>query len=154
MLPTHQRLRKGVFFEMSMGSISPGPRKHNIILLLFIFKSRDFVDMRANNQAVSGLTSITTTTTMTATTVQQHHHHHHHHHSSMATTTTTTATKVGVWTMRKGHMWVFFYFFSFSLVLNDIHRSYRLSKGTEGFSTGHYGDNRPNSKFFFSFLYY
>ena len=52
MLPTHQRVRKGVFFEMSMGSISPGPRMH---IILFFKKSCDFVDVHANNQAVSKL---------------------------------------------------------------------------------------------------
>ena len=55
----------------------------------------------------------------------------------------------------------FFYFIHVFLVLNDIYRCYMLSKGAEGFSTGNYGDNRPNdvsgivwanSKFFFSFL--
>ena len=54
MLLEHQGVRKGSFFKMLTGSISPGPRDYiNIlfyfILFYFIFnKSRDFVDMRAN----------------------------------------------------------------------------------------------------------
>ena len=65
------------------------------------------------------------------------------------------------YTMRKGPndascvVWSLgeFYFISFVffLVLNDIHRYYILSKSPEGFSTVNYGDNGPNSKFFFFF---
>ena len=49
MLLEHQGVRKGLFFKMLTGSISPGPRYNINILFYFIFdKSRDFVDMRAN----------------------------------------------------------------------------------------------------------
>ena len=56
MLLEHQGVRKGLFFKMLTGSISPGPQDYINILFYFIFfnKSRDFVDMRANiNQTLS-----------------------------------------------------------------------------------------------------
>ena len=37
MLPTHQRVREGVFFEMSMGSISPGPWMHIILYYIILY---------------------------------------------------------------------------------------------------------------------
>ena len=54
MSPTHEGLGNWVFFQMTMGSMSLGPRRHNklyyiyyIILFRFILcqKSRDFMEM-------------------------------------------------------------------------------------------------------------
>lgn len=44
MLQNYQRVQKEVFFQMTMGSISPRPQK---VLFLFLFfkKSCDFIEM-------------------------------------------------------------------------------------------------------------
>ena len=70
MLLEHQGVRKGSFFKMLTGSIHPGPS----IILIFYFilnKSCDFVDVHANINKHSVLTSTMTTTMNTATTVQR-----------------------------------------------------------------------------------
>ena len=131
MLLEHQGVRKGSFFKMLMGSISPGPQYNINILFCFLISHVTLLICMQTSTKHSVLTSTTTTTTTTntATTVQQQHHHHHHHHSS----TTTTTTRVGAESnMRKvprrretrhlGPRWVNFFFLHVFSVLIDMYR--------------------------------
>ena len=137
MLLEHQGVRKGLFFKMLTGSISPGPRYNINILFYFILFLISHVTLlicvqtSTKHSVLTSTTTTTTTTTNTATTVQQQHHHHHHHSST--TTTTTTTMRVGAESnMRKvprrrvscrlGTRWVILFFLPVFSVLIDMYR--------------------------------
>ena len=71
---------------MSMGSVSPRPRKAYFILFYFILKSCDFVEICANIKLAHLWLSTTTSTSTTMANGQlrrhhqQHHQYHLHHH--------------------------------------------------------------------------
>ena len=136
MLLEHQGVRKGSFFKMLTGSISPGPRDYiniNILFyfILFFISHVTLLICVQTSTKHSVLTSTTTTTITTnmATTVQQQHHRHHH----SSTTMTTTTTRVGAESnMRKvprrrvsrclGTRWVILFFLPVFSVLIDMYR--------------------------------